>query len=64
MFFLGETNLAELGSSVIHNGKQMYRLHPKTKLKDSARKFDQYIRNNGIRATEIKVKNETFHPIF
>ena len=63
-FFLGESILNELGSSVIHNGKRMYRLHPKTKLKDAARKLDQYIRNNGIRATEIKVKNQTFHPIF
>ena len=32
--------------------------------KDAARKLDQYIRNNGIRATEIRVKNQTFHPIF
>jgi hypothetical protein len=63
-FFLGESILNELGSSVTHNGKRMYRLHPKTKLKDAARKLDQYIRNNGIRATEIKVKNQTFHPIF
>ena len=63
-FFLGESILDELGSSVTHNGKRMYRLHPKTKLKDAARKLDQYIRNNGIRATEIKVKNQTFHPIF
>ena len=63
-FFLGESILNELGSSVTHNGKRMYRLHPKTKLKDAARKLDQHIRNNGIRATEIKVKNQTFHPIF
>ena len=63
-FFLGDSILNELGSSVTHNGKRMYRLHPKTKLKDAARKLDQYIRNNGIRATEIKVKNQTFHPIF
>ena len=63
-FFLGESILNELGSSVSHNGKRMYRLHPKTKLKDAARKLDQHIRNNGIRATEIKVKNQTFHPIF
>jgi hypothetical protein len=63
-FFLGESILNELGSSVTNNGKRMYRLHPKTKLKDAARKLDQYIRNNGIRATEIKVKNQTFHPIF
>jgi len=67
-FFLGESIHNELGyiSSVTHNGKRMYiyRLHPKTKLKDAARKLDQYIRNNGIRATEIKVKNQTFHPIF
>ena len=63
-FFLGESILNELGSSVTHNSKRMYRLHPKTKLKDAARKLDQYIRNNGIRATEIKVKNQTFHPIF
>ena len=63
-FFLEDSILNELGSSVTHNGKRMYRLHPKTKLKDAARKLDQYIRNNGIRATEIKVKNQTFHPIF
>ena len=63
-FFLGESILNELGSSVSYKGKRMYRLHPKTKLKDAARKLDQHIRNTGIRATEIKVKNQTFHPIF
>ena len=63
-FFLGESILNELGSSVSHNDKQMYRLQPKIKLKDAARKLDQYIWNNGIRATEIKMKNQTFRPIF
>ena len=63
-FFLEESILNELGSSVTHNGKLMYRLHPKTKLNDAARKVDQYIRSNDIRATEIKVKTQSFHPNF
>ena len=63
-FYLDECILDELGSSVTYNGKRMYRLHPGTKLKHGARRLHQYRDNKGIKATEIKVKGQTYSPIF
>lgn len=63
-FFLDEFIMDELGSSVSYNGKRMYRLHPGIKLKHGARKLHQYLHNKGIKATEIKVKGQTFKPVF
>ena len=63
-FFLDEFIMDELGSSVSYNGKRMYRLHPGIKLKHGARKLHRYLHNKGIKATEIKVKGQTFKPVF
>jgi hypothetical protein len=63
-FYLDDFIIDELGSAATYNGRRMYRLHPGIKLKHGARKLHQYLCNKGIKATEIKVKNQTFHPIF
>ena len=63
-FYLDDFIMDELGSSVSYSGKRMYRLHPGIKLKHGASKFHQYLRNKGIKATEIKVKGPTLNPVF
>jgi hypothetical protein len=52
-FIKGDDNSNYLHGHTFILGESILDVHPKTKLKDAARKLDQYIRNNGIRATEI-----------
>ena len=63
-FFVDDCVLDELGVAVWQNAKRMYRLHPGIKLKHGARRLHRYFYDQGIQATEIKVKGQNFSPIF